>query len=56
MLPVTMGSQQQKMSVVLDTGSTVPYATGFNYLQSTTFTNTSVPGTLEYVAIVTVEC
>jgi hypothetical protein len=47
LLPVVMGSQKQKLSVVLDTGSTVPYTTGFNFLQSSTFTNTSVPGTLE---------
>lgn len=48
MLPVVMGSQQQKLSVVLDTGSTTPYTTGFNWQQSTSFVNTSVPGTLVY--------
>ena len=46
MMPVVMGSQQQKLSVVLDTGSTTPYTTGFNWQQSSSFVNTSVPDTL----------
>lgn len=48
LLPVTMGSQQQQLPVILDTGSTVPYVYGFNFKESNTFTNLSIPGNLSY--------
>ena len=47
LLPLTLGSQHQKMAVVLDTGSTVPYTSGFDWMASTTFVNTSQPGSIQ---------
>lgn len=47
LLPVTFGSQQQPFTVVLDTGSSVPYVS-YLYNSSATFANTSQPGSLEY--------